>query len=93
MNAFVDDSAQIHSSPIRGHVDRKLSRTASVSTATASSRPDFHRNPSDELQEAVQVAVSNLDGVTALDSEQLAKLRQMITALSSKVDAAIGHTS
>lgn len=84
---FIDDSAQIHSSPIRGHVDRKLSRTVSGSTAGSG------RDPSDELQEAVQIAYGNLDGVTSLDSDQLAKLRQMITALSSKVDDAISGNS
>lgn len=80
---FPDDSAQIHSSPIRGYVDRKLSRTVSASTAGS------RRDPSDELQEAVQTAYGNLDVVTSLDAAQLANLRQMISALSSKLDDVI----
>lgn len=83
---FTDDSIPIHSSPIRGHVDRKLSRTVSASTAGS------RRDPSEELQEAVQIAYGNLDGVASLDSDQLAKLRQMINALSSKVDDAISDS-
>lgn len=64
-----------------------MSRTVSASTAAGGS--SFRRDPSEELQEAVKIAYGNLDVVTSLDGDELARLRQMITALSSKVEDAI----
>lgn len=85
-----DDSVEMHSSPIRGHADRKLSRTASLSTPTGSIRPGgLQRAPSDEFADAVQTAFGNIDGVSSLDAEQLVKLRAMIAAVSGKLDQAI----
>jgi hypothetical protein len=85
---YKDDSIPAHSSPIRGHVNRKLSRTTSSAT-TESHRSGLHRSQSDELQDAVKLAVGNLDVIGSLDSGQLAKLREMLTVLNGKVEDAI----
>jgi len=88
IHKYKDDSVPTHSSPIRGHVNRRLSRTASSATIE-SHRSVLHRSQSDELQNAVKAAVGNLDGIDSLDADQLTKLREMLTILNGKVEGAM----
>ena len=87
MRFDTDDSTQSTTSPIREHVDRRLTRTGS--TLTFISRPKSIRAPSEELLSGVEQAYGSLTGVLALEGEQLLRLRAMLEGISGKIDEAL----
>jgi hypothetical protein len=81
----------MQSSPIRGHVDRKLSRTASLSTlATPPGRQSgLLHGLADEFVQSLHLAYGSVYGVNNLDTEKLLQLREMTVIIKEKIEERI----
>ncbi|KAF8335854.1 uncharacterized protein EI90DRAFT_267384 [Cantharellus anzutake] len=94
-NPSSDDSTQPGSSPIRSHVQRRLSRNNSSGLLGPKSRLNVHRVPApDSIKDAALILASTSnEQLVSMSAEELRHLRSLIDGLEGKVQNALSSKS